>query len=55
MKRHEYITLALIVIFGLAGTLLFENSSEWLANFCVIPPSIYYVVASRSLRGEAIS
>lgn len=57
MKRHEYITLGLIAIFGMVGAWLYTSGNEWLANLCVIPPSMYFVIASRTLasRGEAIS
>lgn len=43
MNRNEKITLALIVIFGLAGAWVHENVSEWLANFFVIPPAVFYL------------
>lgn len=34
-------TLALAVVFGLLGAWLYESGNDWLANFCVIPPSAY--------------
>ena len=47
MSRHEWISLALAVVFGLVGAWLFEtfgDIGEWLANFCAIPPTVYYLV-----------
>jgi hypothetical protein len=44
MKRYEWITLVLIVIFGLTGAWVYENVDEWLSNFFAIPPMLYYLV-----------
>lgn len=47
ITRREYITLALIAIFGMVGAWLYETGFEWLANICVIPPSVHYLVTGR--------
>jgi hypothetical protein len=47
-QRHEAVTLALIVVFGVVGWGLndaFGKFGEWLSLFCVIPPLGYYLVS----------
>lgn len=46
LSRHECITLALGILFGLVGALLYKtlgDFGEWLATWLVIPPVVYYL------------
>ncbi len=46
LTRHEWITLALGILFGLAGAWLYKSYGdlgEWLATWLAIPPVVYYL------------
>lgn len=48
MKRHELITLLLIIVFGGAGAWLVETygaTGEYIAVFFAAPPAAYYLRA----------
>lgn len=45
-KRHEFITLLLVIVFGFAGAWLMEiygTTGEDLAVFFAAPPAAYYL------------
>lgn len=47
MSRHEWITVALLVSFGLVGAWMYEkfgDIGELLGMICVLPPAMYYLV-----------
>ena len=52
LSKRDLVTLALVVVFGLVGAWRYTSGHEWLANLCVIPPSVYVIKDTLVMKGH---